>query len=355
MSSTCLIEENPLKALKSSIAIPLVHTEETSGHQKLPDSYRRYKLLDLQDEFDRTWELYFEDQSEKGQKRLNNLENCGSQAYFSRNCKTGDIRIVSHTCRLRWCPICAKSKSAWIGKVVSEWLKKQAHPKMVTFTIKHREMPLRTQIDFLYDAFKKLRRHKFFKKTLTGGVWFFQVKRSKTDGMWHPHLHCLVGGSFISKPELIEAWQSVTGGSYIIDIRGVFNPDRAADHVARYAARPAALSNLSLNSAIECMEALHGRRLCGVWGTAKEIKLTPPKLDDHSDWRNIGAWSTVINLKNTDENARKIFKAWKTGDPLERDINMDHVEGEQAFQKWILKEKQKPPNFQKVLDWFCPK
>lgn len=258
--------------------------------------------------------------------RPKRLSECRSNAWFSRHVETGEVRIAANACSLRWCPVCSNFRRNFISHSVSEWLHSADHPKFITLTLKHSRAPVDHQISSLYNFFKELRRRKQFRVTVSGGIWFFQVKRSKTDGMWHPHIHCLVAGRFLAKRHLQKMWLSITKNSFVADIRSVRDPDQASQEVSRYATAPATLFGLPLDDALELVRAMHGRRICGTWGTGRGIKLRPPPCEDPKSWKNLGGWSTVMSLSSTDESAKAILKAYHTRTPLQEGITCAHVD-----------------------------
>ncbi len=194
-------------------------------------------------------------------------------------------------------------------------------PKFVTFTIKHSDAELQFQIDCLYRFFRCLRRLPDFRTRVRGGIWFFQIKKSDRDGLWHNHFHCVVDSSFLNHSEFSRMWEKVTHGSTVVDIRAVRHPGKTANEVARYASCPCDLSKLNLDDRVTVYHALHSRRICGTWGTAKGVTLKPPKDDHPNLWENVGSRTVVRELRFSDPNARAILEAWQNHTPLQVDVN----------------------------------
>lgn len=176
-----------------------------------------------------------------------------------------------------------------------------------------------------------------------------QIKRAKNSGCWHPHFHILLDGKYIEQGVLSDLWDQVTYGSPIIDIRVIHNPEESAGYVARYSARPANLEELNIDDRVEIIEALHGKRLSGTFGTAKCVTLTPPKIEDGGDWQHVGYYDTVVSDSTTNRAAAAILEAWKNDRPLPQwAFNAYTDKGEM-----VLKNKG-PKNkvFQLTLDFF---
>jgi len=155
-----------------------------------------------------------------------------------------------------------------------------------------------------------------------GGLWFFHLKLSKPSGQWHTHIHCLLDAEYYPQYYLREAWRAVTGGSYIVDIRPIRNPNKAANDAARYAARPGTLTPLSLSQRLEVYHSFHGRRLCGTFGTAKGVPLKPPKFEHPELWENVGRISTVKGLRHQSAAAKAIYDAEWFRTPLPAGVNV---------------------------------
>jgi hypothetical protein len=264
--------------------------------------------------------------SRSDRPRSDQLDHCRSTSWFTRHRSTGQVRVATNACHLRWCPVCARARRNFITHQVSDWLGSADHPKFLTLTISHSDAPLADQIDHLYDSFRALRRRALFKRAVTAGIWFFQIKRSANDHLWHPHLHCLIAGRYISHRVLTGLWRTITHDSSVVDIRQAWDHTRVAYDAARYAASPGRLTDLPLSDRVTLIDAMHGRRICGTWGSARCISLRPTPLTDRSEWERIGSWSTVTNLLSTDFNAQAIFYAWRTNTPLGPGISCQSID-----------------------------
>ena len=295
---------------------PLVHTLETSGVGSMPDTFRDHLRNRHQLELDAVQESYRAIDNDIGSNYFDKQLACRSRAYFHRHKETGDIKVISNCCRLRWCPFCAEGRKFRIQETVKDWLPDMQRPKFLTLTLKHTTAPLSHQIKHLYESFQKFRKLKFVRDNTSGGVWFFQIKISESDGLWHPHLHCLIDAVYMSRKYLAQLWEDVTGNSMVIDIRGVVDGQRVADYVARYAAKPGMLSDMSVEESVEMVQALHGRRLVGTWGSARHLSFRTVKQEDANSWQRIADFQIVTARYRSDKNARLIFNAWKKNEPL---------------------------------------
>lgn len=307
---------------ESSDPTPSVHTIETSS-QNLPlwlrnadrsrwnpglfnDSSRMYDMAD----------------PDKSPSRSEALRNCRTGHWFVRDQVTGEVRLATNGCGLRWCPKCADARARFIAHSVAAWCGTFDRPKFLTLTLRHTSAPLVSQLEYLYERFRRLRRHSKFRKYVWGGVWGLHVKRSGKDGLWHPHIHALIDSAFYPHRELKRLWRKVAPGSDIVDIRPVYDPAGASYDVAGYAACPYDMSKHSDEDNFTVYHALHGKRLCGTWGTARGIPLRPIKVVDKKNWHNIGSLAIVQSFYNDDPNARAIADAWHNHEPLPDDVTM---------------------------------
>jgi len=295
-------------------------TEETSAQFDSQPTYGACLRRSCYPEFLAAEQVYEELDHLRVRKRAQVLRACRSIAWFVRHDLTGEVQVASSSCKLRWCPVCARSHRNFIACQVKPWLDESDHPKFITLTLKHSNAPLDHQLTHLYKYFRELRRRKDFRNAVTGGIWFFHIKRSKDDGLWHPHLHCLVTGLYIPKSRLRRLWVEVTCGSFIVGIRSVQETEKAASESARYAAAPASLAGMCLADRVELVECLHGKRICGTWGTGRQVSLRPEPLEDPHRWTSLGSWQYVNYCRDSNRNAEAILHAWHCHQPLPEGI-----------------------------------
>jgi len=288
-------------------------TIETSVHRPPQVSYRDSQLIRVGQEHAKSLWLYDQIDHRDGKSRRERYEECRSYAYFIFDRETQKIRVAANACKLRWCPLCSKAKTARLQFSVSGWLRETEKPKLITLTLRHTNAPLPTQISHLYKHFRNLRRNPLFKKIVSGGVWFFQVKRNESGSQWHPHLHCCCDSDFFPKQQLSSLWESITQTSRIVDIKAIDNPEEVAKYVARYCARPAKLADYSYSDCVEIFDALHGRRLCGSWGTAFGIALARPQEEEPGRTIRIAKFSEIVKYWSKSQHIREVWKAYLTG------------------------------------------
>ncbi|GAH64040.1 unnamed protein product, partial [marine sediment metagenome] len=71
----------------------------------------------------------------------------------------------------------------------------------------------------------------------------------------------------------------------------------------------------------ELVSVMHGRRICGTWGTGRAVSLRPPKCEDKDSWSSVGSWGMVMRNRKTDVTCHQIYNAWSNKEPLLQGIN----------------------------------
>jgi len=313
---------NAAQAAAASGASPKLDTQETSIPYTVPSDYQRFLRRGVERDWTNAQELYRRIDHRDGTHRTILLSQCRAHASFAAHKSTRQVRVLSSRCNLRWCPLCIRTKRWTITQSVSGWLTSVKRPKFITLTLAHSSASLKSQIDKLYKAFILLRRRPLFKQAIKGGIWFFQLTRSEKGGRYHPHLHIVCDGLYIDKYKLSAEWNHVSKTSKIVDIKAVKDVKEVAKYVARYATAPCRLLDFSDNEQIEIFDALNGRRICGTWGTGKDIRLKPAKPEDANDWIRLGSFWDIVGLCQKRSDYALIFRCWRDSVPLPPDFEI---------------------------------
>jgi hypothetical protein len=243
--------------------------------------------------------------------RLANFELCGFNAWVYESAEEpGRYRVACDRCHDRFCLPCGAERSRVIAANVLERLGK-APARFLTLTLAARDEPLADTVTRLYKCFARLRTRKLWKQSVTGGVAFLEVKRSRDARHWHVHLHALVQGRYLHNHALSATWRKITGDSYVVDIRLVTSHDNATRYVAKYASKPLDPTTTRDPAALsEAIVALTGRRLCLTFGTWRGVSLTDPP--DPETWTPIGPLVNILERAAAgDDDARSILATLK--------------------------------------------
>lgn len=214
--------------------------------------------------------------------------------------------------------MCAQARRNWIKHQAMNWLQKARSPKFLTVTLKHSDAPLRHQLTHLYKSFRALRQRPEFRRTVRGGLWMFEITLNRKENQWHPHIHCLLDADYTPHATLSTLWLDITKTSKIVHIETVSDPSKTAAYLSKYATKPAVLNDYSLEERITIFHVLHGKRLCGTWGSLGGISLTQPTCDDKESWEQVGTWEHITSTLHTDPISRGIWDAFVNDTVLDR-------------------------------------
>jgi hypothetical protein len=358
-----LDERNPQPAGKSNrLLIPalpfglstenagtLLDPQETTPSNRMKPTYRQQFMQFCEPEYLATVEAYERIYPHPSDGSRYALANCRKHAYFAMDRISGDVKVMSDSCRERWCPMCAAQKAKFAKESCQQYIESLKSPRFLTLTLRHCEDDLKPQVEFLQDAFRRLRTRAYWKKRVFGGVWFLQVHRSENDGCWHPHLHILLDGAYLEHGTLSDLWDLVSYGSPVLDIRKIHNPESSASYVARYSARPAKFEAMPIADRVEMITSLKGKRLSGTFGTAKCITLTTPKITSDADWTRIGFYDTLVKDAMTDLKAQVILLAYNLDHPI-TDEEFEAYTGHAVNPVFCEPVEKKPVQY--LLDFF---
>lgn len=240
--------------------------------------------------------------------RISNFAECGSHAYVLRSITEPDYyRVAGSSCHDRFCVVCANERSRAIaGNVIAHLGTTRC--RFVTLTVRTGAEPLTDCLERLYQGFAALRRSPVWRRCVTGGVSFVELKWNPVPGRWHPHIHAIVTGKYMPHADLKQAWIRATAGSSIVHIGKVGDSDTVARYVTKYASKPLNGSFSNDDDRLdEAILALKGRRLCTTFGGWRKVLLV-----DHPDetaWEHLGPLDDwIYRAANGDADARDLLR-----------------------------------------------
>lgn len=185
----------------------------------------------------------------------------------------GTYRIVRTTCKSRWCDRCSRRRAHTIRQNLGP-IVQNATIRMITLTIRHNDAPLKEQLDRLFRAFRKLRTLANWRDRVRGGVYFLELTRNADTETWHAHLHLLCEGLYYAGPDLSMDWLRCTGDSPVVHITLVRDKRGIGAYVTKYLTKPINSALMSDDHVLTAaIEALHGRRTVGAFGSWTKHKL----------------------------------------------------------------------------------
>lgn len=235
------------------------------------------------------------------------MQECGNYLIFRHYHTVDQVRLsqASFCMKHLLCPLCAIRRGA---KQVKAYLDKlevlTAHnprlkPYMLTLTVKNGS-DLQERFNHLTKSTRKLmakRRDADRGKTTSelqkclGGVYSYELTYSQKHG-WHPHIHMVVLQDIdnpitfnprkAKESQLSKEWLSITGDSFIVDIRPIEgDPAEGFVEVFKYALK---FSDLTPEQNLQAYLTLKGKRLTGsfgaFWGVKVPDSMTDELLDD---------------------------------------------------------------------------
>lgn len=153
--------------------------------------------------------------------------------YVSLRCeKCGNVHKGYLMCKKRTCEKCARRRSARLVKAYIPVVASFTWPAFMTLTLPWaKSADVKEQKKRLVESFAKLRRWKEigFRK----GIYTIEILKKDGD-FWYLHLHALIDCKWLDQKILSEIWKKVTGDASIVDIRRVFNTQKACKEVLKY-------------------------------------------------------------------------------------------------------------------------
>ena len=233
---------------------------------------------------------------------LKRLLRCGTNGQVQWSPSRQRYRVAITACKSSLCPRCRNARALkLVDRIIFALGSQPKHQwKLLTLTLRSSSQPLSDQASLIKRHFRKLRQERWFKHNCKAGVAILEVTWNAERGQWHPHLHCVLKASFIPVRLISKAWQRITHGSCVVDIRQVKSSARAARYVGSYLAKPpASLDDLPSDAVAQWITANQKQHWLIQWGHC----LPPAK--DHmvdempNDWESIGFLEHIIaNLPN---------------------------------------------------------
>jgi hypothetical protein len=261
---------------------------------------------------------------EKAKKALRAACRCGRDhvVWYTPG---GSVQLTRFACKRKHCPECM---SDWSSELAARAI--TVASKVPLPCLRHLVMTipnggrgeLKPRIDQLMTSWREWRNEGRRKDRgaywddVDGMAWKFEVHYSPRSG-WHPHLHVLLDGAIDARKgsRAREHWPTVTSrygppasmrdGVWIVAPK---SPTDAARELAKYAAKPIALGDMSATTLSELATATFGRRWHGSSGTMALGAMTKP---GGSGWIMVGSASHIV------------AKAFEAGDHEAKDLALD--------------------------------
>lgn len=251
--------------------------------------------------------------------QYNRLQSCGRDSWIEKNYETGEVRIRIANCGLRCCPRCQRQHADRIYDTIHDTLRRTKGTtwRFVTFTLKSSTFPLRSQLQFLRESFRRLRQSKTWQRCCEAGVAIIECTFNKETNQWHPHLHVIVGGTYIPQAQLSKAWMKATGNSPVVDVRKIADKHRAAQYLSQYVTKPPGDEVYENEERLrEWILALKGARFLIRFGNIQFVRDKREKAPTEPVWTRLQSLEKTLQLAaEGDAEAIELLKAVNRGPP----------------------------------------
>lgn len=210
------------------------------------------------------------------------LERCLEAALLMESECGTHTAVREMRCKSKVCPLCYQIRAREIRDRMTEAIKPLRNRKLLTLTLKSVNAPLRDQLINLRRCWRKLRNRKLWRECVDveggGGVGVVEITRNKKTGLWHPHIHAVIGGNYMPQDRLSALWKKITGNSKIVDIRAADAAESAEYltkhmNVERYLAKGADLSDFTDEALAEWATNIHAMRFVETFGPLRAVNL----------------------------------------------------------------------------------
>ena len=266
----------------------------------VPDWFKRFG--ELRDRREKLADVLFEAGRYKEAK---NVRNCGESFIAFKAFCCGDTLARPMSCGHRLCPVCMIRRSAKLAVKVEKFILKMREPKHIVLTAENVPSINKAYFSELRLAFVKLRHRDIFNKCI-GGFYSIETTYNSKLKSWHVHIHIVADVPFIPKQELSNAWNSITEGSFVVDIKQIGKeqtPQEASKEVAKYVVKPGDfLQDPRLVD--EYLKAVKGSRLVSTFGKYYRMVLDDDEdeggLPDcwcgTNDWRRLNVFYGIADV-----------------------------------------------------------
>lgn len=192
------------------------------------------------------------------------LKECRTQQSFAQCQGCRNVRTFWNHCDNFYCPCCQPRMARERAKSIEWWTKLVRQPKHVVLTCRNSDTITFARVKAFKQAITKLRRTKFA-RNWEGGLWSLEVTNEGKG--WHLHAHLLVDAKWIDAMELARTWGKLVGQDFaIVKVIDARRSDYLRE-VTKYAVKGSQLSSWSPSDIVHFINAFHGQRTFGVFGS----------------------------------------------------------------------------------------
>mgnify|MGYP003386269345 CR=1 FL=1 len=259
----------------------------TVGYKGMPEKLKRYSTARL-----RALEMTEYCNFRQNVKMSSKLSNCANYLVFRHYFRIDEVRLhAAQFCKKHLlCPMCAIRRGA---KMLKAYLDKYEQvfqkfpiltPYLVTLTVKNGD-DLSERMQHLRASMRKMTQQR--RDALKGQLFiefaksaggFHSIEVTNRGNGWHPHVHMIWLCEVPPNQDLLSReWESLTGDSFVVDVRPLHDPVEGFLEVCKYALK---FSDLSLADNYHAYEVMSGMRLIDAHGILRGVQIPDSLLDD---------------------------------------------------------------------------
>lgn len=180
---------------------------------------------------------------------------------------------VADRCRDRMCPTCQSYRAGEVRRKLEACIARCSSVRMLTLTMAHTSNNVGECVDAIIESFRRLRKHKEWKKHVRGGAYVVETTTGKSGDRWHVHLHLMIEGVFWNQAAIQAAWSTAVGAPSIAFIQAIHERQHAVRYVTKYVTKAVDAGAWTDDQLCEYAIGMHRRRLMGTFGKWHKIKI----------------------------------------------------------------------------------
>jgi len=305
--SPCVYHAHP-ESCTCCASTSLVELETTVRNALKMTAVQSRYFKDLVVEREKILTVLIKNDTGQMQGRINRVMDCCAYPRVMATKFDCPVLVVGR-CKDRMCPRCARHNAWVMSKRLEEIMSRMNSRRMITFTLRHREGSLKSQIDRLMLGWRKIRKTGLWKEHVHGGIYSLEVTYDQDNRNWHPHLHVIVEGHYFDQKCLSKLWEKVTGDSPVVDIRSVKSIKQTGRYISKYVTKPDEVAKWNDDILYEYMMAIRGRRLFHAFGCLHNIKTTE-KEDKLIQREGCGYTSIAVMVMGYQRGVVECIRLW---------------------------------------------
>jgi hypothetical protein len=317
-SARACVNDEPSRRTYLETAVSNIRPQDWSKLQSILPA--DLALAIAEDDANKAWlsRIFYRHPDPEISAKAAKISGCGSSHMVLSAIDHDRAMLIPYVCNQRVCPGCARRRTLNRFVVAAKTVSQAATAaidhgwdfRLLTLTVRNcKPGALAETLDNLWVAFRQFRRKSALWPTLAAGYIFnFEITHSRRRQDWHPHIHVLCLGHYVSQARLAHDWSGYAARQGLradprasADIRLVrdqttdareTDPTRAILEVTKYTLKPLDSRRTPAAAVVELSQALHKRRMTGSGGT---LTMPGPPRDLPAAWEWLGGLGALLS------------------------------------------------------------